>query len=463
MAGEKVDLGSGETESIVSRPLKTGASFTLVLPKRRFIYRHWDKEKYLPGEQAQLVLEGEGIGDEKYEFVVERADSADGPWSAVGTVEATAEGDKATAAFTIPVDPPKGRVTKVMWKRLKAKPGDQLGMHIEADNLEGGWLSIHVEKKNESGEWEINSRWSGTIENGICDTAFPVPPDEKSPFKQLKDGKVVELAWDGEPEPGKTAWLVAKTEEYDGSELHFTLERADAEGEFHEVGSAASSVKDNLARNSVSVPSAMDSAPLLPVRFEKVLFAGGEELRLEIDPAFLNGQGFEATLERRIVQDGSAWEEISTIEAGPHEEPATADGEEAAADEETSPAVEVTAAPGADDSDEDSAEDSGEAEGADDDAPAGNGAQESEEDETPAQSDSSAGGAAASSSDASPAAGSAPASGTTSQAGGATGSPATAGGNPPPAAAVPGASATGTQAAGTQPSAQTAPAGAAPP
>lgn len=107
MAGQKIEL-SPEPGSVVSRPLKTGARFTLVLPKKRFVYRHWDKEKYLPGEDAQLIMEGEGIGEEKYEFIIQRADSEEGPWTEVARVEAKAEGDKATARYKFPSQTPRG-------------------------------------------------------------------------------------------------------------------------------------------------------------------------------------------------------------------------------------------------------------------------------------------------------------------------------------------------------------------
>ena len=98
MADQKVTLTPHPPDPVVSRPLKTGANFVLVLPKKRFVYRHWDKEKYLPEEEGEMILEGEGIGaDEKYEFILEKADSEDGLWSEVTTVKAAVSGDKATA------------------------------------------------------------------------------------------------------------------------------------------------------------------------------------------------------------------------------------------------------------------------------------------------------------------------------------------------------------------------------
>ena len=44
MGDQKVQLKSPAPAPILSRPLKTGASFTLLLPAQRAVYRHWDKE-----------------------------------------------------------------------------------------------------------------------------------------------------------------------------------------------------------------------------------------------------------------------------------------------------------------------------------------------------------------------------------------------------------------------------------
>ena len=139
MAGQKVALNPPPPEPVVSRPLKTGAKFTLVLPKKRFVYRHWDKEKYLPGEEAQLILEGEGLGKGPYEFILETSDAGGASWSEVKTLKAAVDGDKATASYTFPKIPPHGHLTKVEWVRTTAKPGDRIGLHVEADGLEGGF------------------------------------------------------------------------------------------------------------------------------------------------------------------------------------------------------------------------------------------------------------------------------------------------------------------------------------
>lgn len=323
MADQKLTLEPSPPAPVVSRPLRTGKSFTLVLPRKRFVYRHWDKEKYLPGEEAQLVLEGEGIGSEKPEFVIERADRENGPWTPVATVQAKVEGDKATAMYKFPKPPPRGRLTRVEWKRKTAKPGDQLGMHVEARGYEGGFLSIHVERRGENGEWDVYSRWQGEIEQGKYDTAFLVPKGKPKPADG-KDGKVVELSFERTPEENGRAWMVARTRNFDGSSLQFVLERSDASGNWEELGTAASTVKDGVARNSVPVPPiavlpADEAGPrgAVKVRFDRQLVHQGEALVVWVDPKWLDGAKFEVTMERRVMSEQSGWEAVKVVKAGP--------------------------------------------------------------------------------------------------------------------------------------------------
>jgi hypothetical protein len=172
---QRIMLTPPPSGPVISRPLKTGAAYTLVLPKRRLVYRHWDKDVYRPGEVAELTLEGEGLAHERFAFVVERASTVDGPWKPVATIEADVSADKATARFTIPNPTPAGKLTQVEWKQHKAGPGTQIPMHVAAEGYEGGSLSIEVEKRNQRGEWEVCSRWQGEIENGRYDTVFAVP------------------------------------------------------------------------------------------------------------------------------------------------------------------------------------------------------------------------------------------------------------------------------------------------
>src|SRR6267378_1238742 len=318
---------------VVSRPLRTAASFVLVLPKRRVIYRHWDKEVYLPGEEAELVLEGEGIGDQKYEFVVEKAGSEDGPWEPVASLQAKVEGERASAKYKFPRAEPKGRLVKAEWARARASPGDRLGLHVEAQGYEGGFLSIHVERQQENGSWDVYTRWQGTIEQGKYDGVFPVPPREGASAGQAMtagrasgalevDGKIVELSFEQDPVEGGTAWMAARTENLDGSQIRFVLERADEGGTWVEVGSAVSTVTQGRARNSVAMPpgasrsatpeSATESRDA--VRFAVARLHTHDQVVVSVDPGWLKGESYEVILERRPLDSEGNWESGGAVE-----------------------------------------------------------------------------------------------------------------------------------------------------
>ena len=91
----RVDLQPPPPDPVTSRPLVTGTEFTLVLPKHRVFYRGWDKDKYAPGDDAELIIEGEGLGEKPLEITVERADGSPvAGWNDVATLKATPEGGK---------------------------------------------------------------------------------------------------------------------------------------------------------------------------------------------------------------------------------------------------------------------------------------------------------------------------------------------------------------------------------
>jgi hypothetical protein len=357
----KVQLQAPALAPVVSRPLRTAASFVLVLPKRRVVYRHWDKETYLPGEEAELVLEGEGIGDQKYEFVVEKAASEDGPWEPVASLQAKVEGERASAKYKFPKAEPKGCLSKAEWKRASASPGDRLGLHVEAEGYEGGFLSIQVEKQQEDGSWDVYTRWQGTIEQGKYDGVFPVPPREGGRAGQASsagqasgalqlDGKIVELSFEQDPVDGGTAWMEARTENLDGSQLRFVLERADEGGTWVDVGSAVSTVTKGRARNSVGVPlpasrSGPESAPGSqdPVRFVVARLHTHDQVVVSLDLGWLKGESYEVTLERRSLGGEGKWESAGAVVEQPAasgervaqpsgREPDAASGEESAGD-----------------------------------------------------------------------------------------------------------------------------------
>src|SRR5207244_6018946 len=99
---QRIDLARPPPMPVVSRPLKTGAQFTLVLPQPRFILRAWDKAVYDAGEDAQLLLKGKNLGDGPYTFIIESDPEGKGAWTEVDRVQAQVSGGtEAKATFKI--------------------------------------------------------------------------------------------------------------------------------------------------------------------------------------------------------------------------------------------------------------------------------------------------------------------------------------------------------------------------
>jgi len=322
--GQTIELQPPPPEPIVSRPLKTGQQFTLVLHKHRYVYRGWDKEDYQPGDDAELHVEGEALGKE-LEFVIERAEEGGSAFAEVARVKAQIESDgkKAKAKFKFPKPDPKGHVTKVEWKRARAKAGERLGMHVEAENYEGGFLKFTVERQDEHGQWIDVARWDGSIESGKADTVYQIPAPPKGK-PEPKRGDLVDAAFqDRKPKAGETSWLLANTKGLDGAALQFVLEGIDENGNWRELASAVATVKDGKAAPAVAIPAG--AAPrnpppvpegFVPVRFSHPLYAKGEELVVHVDPRWPKGGKFEVVLEGKSTDD-EKWRQLAVVEAVP--------------------------------------------------------------------------------------------------------------------------------------------------
>jgi uncharacterized protein YfaS (alpha-2-macroglobulin family) len=82
--------------SLESRPLKTGAAFTLVIAAPRMHKLAWDKANYAPGDACELSLTGKNLGKGPLELVIESEQN--GVWMEVDKVQAKVDDGQATAA-----------------------------------------------------------------------------------------------------------------------------------------------------------------------------------------------------------------------------------------------------------------------------------------------------------------------------------------------------------------------------
>ncbi len=303
---QRIDLAAPPPAPIVSRPLKTGKEFTLVLPQPRFILKAWDKAIYDPGEEAQLFLKGKHLGDKPYTLIVETDADGSGSWAEVDRVQAQVTGGtEAKATFKIPAVKKLtgGKFTKAEWGAAECKPGETLQMHIEADGLEGEWCLVVVEREESPGKWESETRWDGHIKEGKLETSWQTPPPEHD-GANAPIGTISDLLWaDKELKSGDMAWLLVKAQNCDGDSLAFTLERQIGPGKWEEVGHALSTIKSGEAKAGIAIPTPKKKDPVPTV--QTATFAGevvpGQDATLEVTTLEMDGQKLTLLLDMEVA------------------------------------------------------------------------------------------------------------------------------------------------------------------
>jgi hypothetical protein len=85
------------TGRLVTRPLKTGQKFRLVVPQLRVFLLRWDKGRYARAAEAELVVEGRELGSAALEVRVEEQGDR-GTWGSAATLKAKVNGDGTRAA-----------------------------------------------------------------------------------------------------------------------------------------------------------------------------------------------------------------------------------------------------------------------------------------------------------------------------------------------------------------------------
>jgi hypothetical protein len=167
----------------VSRPLRTGGAFTIVLAAQRAVAAQWDKVEYDPGGACQLSLTGKGLGEDPLEFVVEV--EQDGVWNPIARVSAPVDGEgkKAEATWTAPpkpvakgsssmVDPDGSCLTDPRFENHADLEGDgPVWMCAKATGFEGQALQVVLEREKEPGTWVSVGEAVGTVKSGALRTS----------------------------------------------------------------------------------------------------------------------------------------------------------------------------------------------------------------------------------------------------------------------------------------------------
>ncbi len=245
---QRIDVAPAE--EIRSRPLRTGKEFLLVLPMRRLFRGAWDKAVYELGEEAKLAVAGKQV-ESPLKLTIEREEG--GSWRYVASVQGEVNADRteATATFRFQVEldggTADGRLTKAEWDRSEAKPGEALGIRVQAEGLDGKRVVYEVERE-ERGHWVTVARWDGKIDKGKAESRYQLPsPGEDEP----RIGSLVSASFeDGESfaAAGETTWAVVRATGLDGSALQFEMQRETPTGQWETVGSAAATVKSGVAK-----------------------------------------------------------------------------------------------------------------------------------------------------------------------------------------------------------------------
>jgi hypothetical protein len=313
---QRIDLAAPPPSPIVTRPLKTGKEFTLVLPQPRFILKAWDKAIYDPGEEATLLLKGKHLGDKPYTLIVEYDDGSG--WSEVDRVTANVSGGtEAKGTFKIPAVKKLtgGKFTKAEWGAKECKPGETLQMHVEAEGLEGEWLVVVVEREESPGKWEPETRWDGHINGGKFDTSWQTPPLE-SDGDARPEGAITDVQFAKGPQlkPGDMAWGVCKASGMDGDTLRFELERELGPGKWETVGQAVSTIKAGEARAGVPIPlpKKADPVPTIQTARFKGKVVPGEEATAAVTTKEMDGQKITLALDMEV---NGKWVEVDISEA----------------------------------------------------------------------------------------------------------------------------------------------------
>jgi len=194
MASDRQRVEVQPSKQRQSRPLRTGAEFSLVVPILRVVTRRWEKASYQAGEEGKMIVSGAGLGKEALTFTVEAEDER-GRWSAVAKVraEVDAKGKQAAGSWTFPkapVVPGAATVREADGSVLSdARFEDPTDLETEggtawllarAEGFEGRSLQVVLEREEEPGKWVSVGQAVSTVKSGALRSAV-TPESGKKP------------------------------------------------------------------------------------------------------------------------------------------------------------------------------------------------------------------------------------------------------------------------------------------
>jgi hypothetical protein len=187
-SGSRLPLVSGVEARPQSRPLKTGANFTLVYGPPRIHYLGWDRADYAPGDPCRLTLAGIRLGKEPVSITIEAEQS--GCWVEAAKVEAKVEAgqSKAVAEWTFPLLP-DAACEQTPAARAAARRSGLVECHFtdgadlaeartawveaQCEGLEGKAVELVLERE-EGGKWTPAGSAVATVKAGHVHAGIPL-------------------------------------------------------------------------------------------------------------------------------------------------------------------------------------------------------------------------------------------------------------------------------------------------
>jgi len=273
MADSKPDGGeypmSGRLgENLESRPLKTGATFTLIVPAPRLHQLGWDNADYSPGDAAELTLSGKNLGKDPLEMVVEV--EQDGAWLEVEKVQGTPDSSQSTvkANWKFPVPPghaeavaareeaQRGNLLTAVWAQTEVSEGATHVAQIEAERMDGQKVVVLIEQELPDGTWRCVAHDEGAVQDGKCAVSWTPPQDAAAvaAANGPPPGSAVSCKFEDGQDLGDadTAWLKVNCTGLENQTVQIVMEREDEDG-WSEQSSAVSTVKVGEARAGIAV------------------------------------------------------------------------------------------------------------------------------------------------------------------------------------------------------------------
>jgi hypothetical protein len=185
---QRVAFGAGKRLG-VSRPLRTNRNFALVVRQTRLVQGRWDKTSYDPGEECELTVTGQRLGDEPLTLEIEIQE--DRGWQRVEVLHAeiNSEATEAHARWTIPrkkpqplpegAQPSQGAIVEARFEDTDLEMGGTAWVAARFSGLDESMAQFVLERLRPDGSWAEVGRATSTVRDGRARAGLTLASDGK--------------------------------------------------------------------------------------------------------------------------------------------------------------------------------------------------------------------------------------------------------------------------------------------